>query len=65
VHSDRAIELRGLIRGARSLRELWHLRAEVYNAVAVQTSQLDAETRLARLNKHFPTRAPRSGFAAL
>jgi hypothetical protein len=50
---------------ARSLRELWHLRTEVYRLVAVQHSQAEAEERLARLNRHFPTRAPRSGFAPL
>jgi hypothetical protein len=50
---------------ARSLRELWHLRSEVYRLVALQTSQSEAERRLADLNHHFPTRAPRSGFAPL
>jgi hypothetical protein len=50
---------------ARTLREFWHLRAEVYRLVAVQYSQAEAETRLARLNRHFPTRSPRSGFAPL
>jgi hypothetical protein len=46
---------------ARSLRELWHLRSPVYGAVAVATTQSEAERRLARLNRHFPMRAPRSG----
>jgi hypothetical protein len=50
---------------ARSLRELWHLRAELYSVVAISHSQHEAERRLARLNRHFPTRAPRSGFAPL
>lgn len=50
---------------ARSLREFWHLRAEVYRLVALQHSQFEAETRLAGLNRHFPTRSPRSGFAPL
>lgn len=53
------------IEQSRSLRELWHLRAEVYRAVAVQHSQSEAECRLAALNRHFPTRAPRSGFMPL
>jgi hypothetical protein len=53
------------IQHARSLRELWHLRADVYRLVAVQHSQSEAESRMARLNQHFPTRAPRSGFAPL
>lgn len=50
---------------ARSLRELWHLRAEVYRLVALHHSQTEAEQRLARLNRHFPTREPRSAFAPL
>jgi hypothetical protein len=50
---------------ARSLRELWHLRAELYSVVALKHSQSEAEQRLARLNRHFPTRAPRSGFVPL
>ena len=65
VTTARVHDLRRLIKDARSLRELWHLRAEVYNAVAIQFNQYEAEQRLSRLNRHFPTRAPRSGFAPL
>lgn len=65
VERDAAIPLRRRIELSRSLRELWHLRAEVYRLVAVQHSQAEAEARLADLNRHFPTRAPRSGFAPL
>lgn len=54
--------LRRQIVDARSLRELWHLRAEVYNTVGRAHSQHEAEQRLARLNRHFPKRAPRTGF---
>lgn len=50
---------------ARSLRELWHLRADVYRLVAVHHDQHEAETRLNRLNRHFPTRAPRSAVAPI
>ena len=57
--------LLGHIDQARSLRDLWHLRAEVFNLVALHHSQTEAETRLTRLNRHFPTRAPRSGFTPL
>ena len=53
------------IRSARSLHELWHLRPEVFNHVARQHDQTEATRRLALLNRHFPTRAPRSGFGAL
>lgn len=53
--------LRSGIGSARSLRELWHLRAEVYNVVGRAHSEVEAERRLLRLNRHFPTRAPRPG----
>jgi hypothetical protein len=65
VHTARSDELRRRIKDARSLRELWHLRAEVYNAVAIQYNQHEAEQRLQRLNHHFPTRAPRDGLGHL
>ncbi len=50
---------------ARSLRELWHLRSSVYGEVAVALDQREAERRLAGLNRHFPTRAPRSALMPL
>jgi len=53
--------LRTSIEAACSLRELWHLRAEVYNCVGRAHSEVEAERRLQRLNRHFPTRAPRPG----
>lgn len=49
---------------ARSLHELWHLRPEVFKLVALRHSQFEAQARLDRLNRHFPTRAPRSGFGS-
>jgi hypothetical protein len=53
------------IQDARSLRELWHLRAEVFRLVSLHHSQAEADARLGALNRHFPTRSPRSGFAPL
>ncbi|MBK1611990.1 hypothetical protein CKO44_00705 [Rubrivivax gelatinosus] len=50
---------------ARTLRELWHLRAEVYRVVALHHSQSEAERRVAQLSRHFPTRGARSRFAPL
>lgn len=44
---------------ARSLRELWHLRSQVYGAVAVTINQVEAERRLGLLNRHFPQRTAR------
>jgi hypothetical protein len=49
---------------ARSLRELWHLRSELYTLIARRVSQPEADARLARVNQHFPTRAQRTGTAA-
>lgn len=53
------------IDSATSLRDLWHLRSTLFNLVARQHSQCEADARLARLNRHFPTRSPRSGLAPL
>jgi hypothetical protein len=65
IASEAGDTLRLRIARTRTLRELWHLRAELYNMVAVGHSQHEAERRLQGLNRHFPTRAPRSGFVPL
>lgn len=57
--------LRASIGGSRSLRELWHLRAELYTTVGRAHSQVRAEQRIERLNRHFPTRAARPGTPGL
>jgi hypothetical protein len=49
---------------ARSLLELWHLRAELFQRVAMQHGEAQAHQRLAALNRHFPTRLPRSAGSA-
>ena len=53
------------IERARSLREMWHLRSSLYGEVSLALNQGEAERRLARLNRHFPTRAPRSALVPL
>jgi hypothetical protein len=63
--TPRAFALAETIDAARSRQELWHLRGEVFALVSQHRDQAEAEERLARLNRFFPTRAPRSGFAAL
>jgi hypothetical protein len=65
IDGSPACSLSTRIGQARSLRDLWHLRAELYSVVALSHSQQEAERRVAQLNRHFPTRAPRSGFAPL
>lgn len=57
--------LRRRIDDCRSLRELWHVRAELFRVVGVAHTQSQAEVRVTLLNRHFPTRAPRSHFATL
>lgn len=65
IRTQQSGMLQGRLRIARSLRDLWHLRPEVFRLVALHFSQAEAQCRLDRLNRHFPTRAPRSGFAPL
>ena len=65
IRGPAAMALAARIQQARSLRELWHQRAELYHVVSLSHSQHEAEARLAQLNRHFPTRAPRSGFVPL
>lgn len=65
ISGEDADRLRWRLDEARSLRELWHLRADTFRVVGVCHSQAEAERRLAQLNRHFPTRAPRSQFAPL
>lgn len=65
IRTEPGREILNRIRSARSLHELWHLRLDVFNHVARQHDQAEATRRLALLNRHFPTRAPRSGFGAL
>jgi len=62
LHADRAVTR---LMAARAARDLWHLRAEVFTAVAVQLGETEARARVQCLNRHFPTRAPLSGFAPL
>ena len=65
IEGEDAEALRQRIRDARSLRELWHTRAELFRLVGVTHTQEQAEDRVNLLNRHFPTRAPRSQFAPL
>jgi hypothetical protein len=62
VPTHRAADLRYRIARTRSLYELWHMRTEVFVLVSRHTDETQATSRLSRLNRHFPARAPRSGF---
>lgn len=65
LYTHAADELRLRIGRARSLRELWHLRAPLFVLLARALGEAQAEQRLARLTRFFPTRSARSGFGAL
>lgn len=57
LHGDSVADLRERARFAQSLRELWHLRAELYSLISYHLDQASAEERLARVNRHFPAQA--------
>lgn len=65
LYTPHAEDLHERIRKARSLRELWHLRSELFSLVSLHCGQADAQARLKALNRHFPIRAAGSGFGAL
>jgi len=65
IDSDAADALRRRVCGSASLRELWHLRSDVYRVIGLAHDQAEADRRLLLLARHFPTRAPRSQFAPL
>jgi hypothetical protein len=57
LQSSRATQVRGMVEQARSLRELWHLRAEVFKVISVHRGQMEAQTRVDVLDSHFPVRS--------
>ena len=65
IPGHRTLEVRRRILAARSLQDLWHLRSEIFALVSHAHDQAEAQQRLTRLNRHFPTRSARSGFAPL
>lgn len=65
LYTPQTEDLHERIRNARSLRELWHLRSELFSLVSLHRGQADAQARLKALNRHFPIRAAGSGFGAL
>lgn len=65
IDGQEADRLRTRVALARSLRDLWHLRPEVYRIIGLGASEREAERRLMLLNRHFPRRAPRSQFGTL
>ncbi len=57
LQSLRAHQVRQMIEQARSLRELWHLRADVFRVISVHRGQVEAQQRLDALDSHFPVRS--------
>lgn len=62
IETPAANEVVKRIRVARSMRELWHIRPQLFDQVALTFSQHEAERRLAPLNTRFPVRSSRSSF---
>ena len=60
IRTQQAGDLLGRIRLARSLRELWFLRPEVFSLVAHHRDQSEANHRMAVLGAHFPPQGGRS-----
>lgn len=60
IRTQQAGDLVRRIRLARSLRELWFLRSEVFNLVAHHRDQGEANHRMAALGAYFPRQATRS-----
>jgi hypothetical protein len=61
IRTQQAGDLLGRIRIARSMRDLWHLRTEIYNLVSRHRDESEATYRLNRLNRFFPQRVGRPG----
>lgn len=59
LQSLRANQVRDQIETSRSLRELWHLRADVFKVISTHRGQIEAQLRLDALDSHFPVRASR------
>lgn len=59
LQSLRANQVRDQIEASRSLRELWHLRADVFKVISTHRGQIEAQLRLDALDSHFPVRASR------
>jgi hypothetical protein len=59
MQSLQANAMRDQIEQSRSLRELWHLRAQVFKVISVHRGQIEAQLRLAGLDAHFPVKSSR------
>jgi hypothetical protein len=61
IRTQEAGNLLQRVARARSMRELWFLRAETFSLVAHHRDQSTAHSRLALLDNHFPKRVARPG----
>lgn len=61
---EAALDLARRGQSARSLRELWHLRADLYSMVACHRSQAEADRRVQLVNRHLPTSTQHNTAAA-
>jgi hypothetical protein len=58
IDTQHAQFLQHTIRHKVSLRELWHLRAEMFVLIARAFTEHEAERRMAPLARHFAERVP-------
>jgi hypothetical protein len=56
LQSIQASHVREKINDCRSLRDLWHLRVDLYQLIATYQGEAQAQARLDGLNRHFPVR---------
>ena len=54
IKSPRTYRVCYQIEASRTLRELWHLRTDVYELLAESRGESEANLRIASLNRHFP-----------
>lgn len=65
IRTQQGGDLLGRVRVARSMRDLWHLRTEIYHLVSRHRDESEATLRLNRLNRFFPQRVGRPGVGSV
>lgn len=56
LQSFQAAHVREQIEQAKCLRDLWHLRPELFQLIATHRGEVRAHERMGTLNRHFPVR---------
>ena len=61
LETPESMRLRARILCAKSKADLWYLRADVFDMIALAMGQFEAQTRLESLNELFESSGPRTG----